>query len=102
MATKTVQHTPGPWMRQGQWATNRGVAECIEAQDWGIIGAWIDHSNEAEANARLIAAAPEMLELLKGVHEFLQGGGRLNAYSLFDERTYYQAASDIIAKAGGR
>lgn len=62
---KKAKHTPGPWMIQGQWSTNRGMAECIEAKDWGIIGAWIDIGNEKYANAKLIAAAPELLKALE-------------------------------------
>jgi hypothetical protein len=57
-------HTPGPWMPQGQWLSNLGIVECVEVKDWGIIGGWIDRSNEPEGNFRLILAAPDLLEVL--------------------------------------
>ena len=67
----TKKHTPGPWSIQGQWQlkTDTGEwvdAECVEAPKWGIIGAWVDAScDEAVENARLVAAAPELLEALR-------------------------------------
>ena len=88
----TTKHTPGPWMIQGQWATSRGTAECIEAQGWGIIGAWIDKSNEPEDNARLIAAAPELLDQLKHALRFW------DQLTMADAERYRAA----IAKAEGR
>lgn len=36
-----MAHTPKLWP-MGQWATDRGIAECIELEDFGIIGAVID------------------------------------------------------------
>lgn len=66
-----MKHTPGPWkvnnvfldnapnrfiVSQGKWG-GRNVADCGESGqgDWDI----------NEANARLIAAAPELLEALR-------------------------------------
>lgn len=59
------KHTPGPWFRMGEWNSNRGTLRCVEAQDWGIIGAWLDQSNEPEQNLDLICAAPDMLSQLE-------------------------------------
>lgn len=47
--------------------TDRGLAYCLEADEWGIIGAWIDTSNEPGDNVDLIVAAPDMLKALQGV-----------------------------------
>lgn len=63
--TKTATHTPGPW----------GLAlhdpQAVMAAD-GIVVVNIDGDGDEEdlANARLIAAAPELLEALIGVHSF--------------------------------
>ena len=52
-----TRHTPGPWV---------GTTSGIKA-----LGGWILHSvfgrtfEEAQANARLIAAAPEMLAIIR-------------------------------------
>lgn len=56
------KHTPGPW----QWEKRGGAFRAIEGASGTIVAvteeyagdAWIDIS---EANARLIAAAPELL-----------------------------------------
>jgi hypothetical protein len=102
------QHTPGPWLTErnnvhaGQIAT---VHHCI-GNDWVEI--WTDKwaetgmgENEQEANARLIAAAPELLEALK----------LFIAYDEFDDSDGYammmayadaiQAARVAIAKVTG-
>lgn len=52
--------TLGPWCLQGEWMTDRGLADVIEATDFGIIGGWIDGSNERDGNRRLIASAPDL------------------------------------------
>lgn len=98
-----MNHTPGPWELQGQWQlkTHTGEwveAECIEAPKWGIIGAWIDSSSdERVANARLIAAAPELLAALK------QCTGVLRTWCVTkDEEQVINNAEALVAKAEGR
>ena len=44
----------------------------VEAKSWGIILRVEDESDEPEANARLIAAAPDMLAALKEAREVLE------------------------------
>ena len=56
------QHTPGPWTSQGK-QTKHGEGLTVTSQDGISIIAEIPGGlpfNEIEANARLIAAAPEM------------------------------------------
>jgi hypothetical protein len=64
---RTVSHTAGPWtVITGQYpvgtiSINKSVSERICTIQWGEA----EHAKEAEANAALIAAAPELLEALK-------------------------------------
>lgn len=66
-------HTPGPWRLcyDGQIDGPDGKRIC--AFDWDSYKEF-NASNNA-ANARLIAAAPELLELLKGVAAIAHSGG---------------------------
>ena len=71
-------HTPGPWMpRRAVKPDNTGgydwaiiapdkaiVAECFEVVDWAENGVDFD-TRPVEANARLIASAPDLLETLQ-------------------------------------
>lgn len=65
-------HTPGPWEH---WATGAG-ATIVEAAHPNILLAEVigprphpDISDELKANARLIAAAPDMLAALESAVE---------------------------------
>lgn len=75
------KHTPGPWLTDrnnvhaGQIAT---INHCI-GNDWVEI--WTDKwaetgmgEAEQEANARLMAAAPDLLEALQDCLAFLESG----------------------------
>ena len=63
-------HTPGPWLiqRGDEWAdgivTLHGHNEDGTPMYW-TVASYNRRRDEAEANARLIAAAPELLEALK-------------------------------------
>ena len=70
------QHTPGPWEADGLWVTvetplSAHFCETMVVADCGLEAASRGHPRYgysvavAEANARLIAAAPEMLAALK-------------------------------------
>ena len=63
-----VKHTPGPWTDKGGsagavWAGNEFIASVYpNAQPgWDGYGRF-DRQDETEANARLIASAPDLLE----------------------------------------
>lgn len=84
----TSKHTPGPWRYDFDGddfpIVGRPTWECTR---YGVKGEWSialvhclgeesqEDGNEAEANARLIAAAPELLEALKLAHDYLCGDG---------------------------
>ena len=62
-------HTPGPWARTNltihtQSTAHRGALGLARVFDWIETDGVLD-ANEATANARLIAAAPALLEALE-------------------------------------
>ena len=59
----TAKHTPGPW-----YATTMGKAGWVDVFAHGVdIPIASTRHQDQEANARLIAAAPELLEALQSV-----------------------------------
>lgn len=64
--SEKLKHTPGPWFAHGRYIGTENHKSFIgECRDMN--GNW---SNDAPAssNARLIAAAPELLEALRGLY----------------------------------
>ncbi len=70
-----TQHTPGPWSSQSVTSVNeRGVfvyKRIVSPQGKTIVSDRGYIGDNAEANARLIAAAPELLKTLKDAHEWI-------------------------------
>ena len=113
MSTETqVGHTPGPWRLKElreivSEASNRHIAK-VTFPAFGFVG-----YDEADANARLIAVAPEMLDALRELLSIVQSGdapayGNLPQVDLAS-RWYVTLASAVeglagaaIAKAEGR
>lgn len=102
MATK---HTPGPWQAQDYW-----IIGCVE-DSWDIMAGadtacpWrVAKVFRSEANARLIAAAPEMYEALPDlshVISWLQNG--CDPIKAADELQVYQERIDRAkTKAEGK
>jgi len=77
--TKTAQHTPGPWQVHKTNASRFGIRSGQDslADVWAMIGSPVlmDRAHEGEANARLIAAAPDLLAALQliAAHEPVWG-----------------------------
>lgn len=106
MKKDNAEHTPGPWTATfmpagaGLWNTRimgpdgEHILADTYTQFYGPGQA------ESEANARLIAAAPELLEALAGLlkHAPLPKGIRKD----FSYTLYLEAARSAIAKAEGR
>ena len=115
--TQEVKHTPGPWIAEhgtgptnkyatastGVWSKPKfDVALELGDEDsdpmdpaW-VCGIWGDLSPEDFANARLIAAAPDLLAALKALLEYS---------GIIEERcgdAETKAARAVIAKAEGR
>ena len=84
--TKTI-HTPGPW----EVAEKRDGLQIIRNYEAWPVGTVLN-CPKLEANAALIAAAPEMLEALK---EVIQEMGA-------EDCPWYDKAKSAIDKAEGR
>lgn len=83
-----TSHTPGPWTTYAKWVvldnTGRTVAEAVGQLD----------SKERFANARLIAAAPEMLNFLQRLDE-------MDSFDQVKEMLSDEELELLIAKATG-
>lgn len=104
------KHTPGPWKIDGPKAMNiqcnihrvinddRFPAAFVPAWDQPAPGEE-DGTEEARANARLIAAAPDLLEALKALRDAVEASKKMNGREYIDLGIQVNAA---IAKAEGR
>lgn len=91
------KHAPGPWSIDTEYNTIIDVDESDVVQLYPE-----DVSDEAAANARLIAAAPELLEALKSLNERLTD---LNSRGLLPNdkklNTLIRESFDLTEKATG-
>lgn len=92
-----AKHTPGPWTTSGTvvsarvGASQRPVCEIsIAAPSKGKRYSVDDHRPELMANARLIAAAPELLEALEQAGDIVQQANLLSTASDADRRATIQ------------
>lgn len=102
------KHTPGPWeVERWNWPMEMtGRYHRVlnhERFPTAFIPAWsepgpfeVDGSDEAQANARLIASAPELLEALKEIVDAADGDG----WNQLDAS--FKKARAAIAKATGK
>lgn len=58
-----AKHTPGPWRAEGRYVMAQKVKTVAEVPCGGV-----HHGHVDAANARLIAAAPDMYDLLDSLH----------------------------------
>lgn len=101
-----MKHTPGPWIvRHMENAVRKWPVIINEARTIQI--AEMINAEYAEANARLIAAAPKLLEALKALCE--RGRDLGDSYYNKDDQsgmkgndTLFAEAEDAIAKATGK
>ncbi len=97
------KHTPGPWAFTEGDVERRAMSEVFKAKDktYGIALVnceWSNPSARAEdiANARLIAAAPDLLAACKSIMELL-----LNGSPTVPSAPIKAGVLDAIAKAEG-
>lgn len=101
MENKTQTHTPGPW-RMGKRAYDRA----IYGQQGAEVASMLDlfHTPaESLANARLIAAAPDLLESLIYIEAVCKAkaGAKNAAVDMADLREFASIARLAIARAEG-
>lgn len=97
-----MKHTPGPWE-----STTDGIELSITAKNGNLLATL---AKGDEANARLIAAAPELLEALKSMN--CMGGDERGGYCICPRNdgsapkekhsTTCNDAREAIAKAEGK
>lgn len=90
-----MSHTPGPWTVEKQNADGSYMPDLaawrivgIEPNEFVIAAIVTDVETlkeRGEANARLIAAAPELLEELKAYHDVLCGGDDCSVCALIEK-----------------
>lgn len=95
----TIKHTPAPWFSVAYADNNPTSIRIVKPQAKTttiakIIEADIDRK-EALANARLVAASPEMLEVLKALVSYCHSGEE-------GLRDIVDSASRVIAKVENR
>lgn len=92
-----TQHTPGPWYVADSLFTKGNVILANHPECGAHICTLPEFKVGQEANARLIAAAPELLRLLHNLTELAAfRGGHLDEYG-----AAIKEARDLIAKAKG-
>lgn len=104
----TTTHTPGPWRVSGFYIaadepTRDKRGSHRQVADWtcGLAGV-SDASDLQKANARLIAAAPELLAALKRATQLMEDADLDDESPNDDGYILLQACRAAIAKAEGR
>jgi len=101
------KHTPGPWRmdrnntHSGTIATVHGCKNADWADIWAPDASTADEE-EQESNARLIAAAPDLLEVAQGTLRLLHlMDGQWPGTLAIDARAIREQAEAAIAKVKG-
>ena len=93
--SEKVTHTPGPWsVEDCTPGESTGLRFAINSKD-NVIARTTDGWKEAQANARLIAAAPDMHEVLSELLDTLE----LSKDYGFDDE--YEKVRAVLAKVKG-
>lgn len=100
----TTQHTPGPW-----FVSEDSDCVFIRPSERAICGCAgdtispLENREEIEANARLIAAAPDLLAALIDLKKQLPASGlKFDIKKHFSLLVAYEAAGTAIHKATGQ
>lgn len=95
----TTSNTPGPWTVVGRLGYGYLIGPNV-AVAYGGVGS--GHADDGEANARLIAAAPDLLSAAREVMEALeQYGASIVPHLLDDDMNAGQRLRNAIANAVG-
>jgi hypothetical protein len=98
----STEHTPGPWTLEISDVpqTNKPFCGICGADGAGIVYATLRAPGELIANARLIAAAPDLLAALQALHACHRGFSSSPDWGALDDEAR-AAAESAIAKATG-
>jgi len=84
-----MKHTPGPWRTEVEDETNRllvtDVQDVIVAE---VFKQPLDPNEWATNNMKLIAAAPEMLDILEGIERWQNG----------DDNEFHTTALELLKR----
>ena len=100
--TQTAKHTPGPWTMKRLLPHLINIYGRDGNPIPGIGGvASCDAGSEAEANARIAVAGPELVELLTDIAAHLEGGAPLYSGSLIfrEDAPALEVIRNAVAKA---
>ena len=87
-----AEHTPGPWITDtSHWQDREGVT--IWAESKIIADVVPDGHNQEQANARLIASAPDLLACLQNL---------IDRGLIVNDNDHYEECIKAIAKATGK
>ena len=89
-------HTPGPWEVSRGKIAGVELSHTVVLTGRDAVAVFAGSADAGEANARLIAAAPELLAALRGIIEI---GKRDLSNPKYDG--YFEEARTAIAKAEG-
>lgn len=95
-----AKHTPGPWGKRGN-TVHKGklriatASYALKTSSLFLNGICIANQEEAEANAKLIAAAPEMIEALMDIVDAQNNPKR----TLASLNAAIKKSEDVIKKA---
>ncbi len=104
----TTQHTPGPWFyrRGDEWShdvvTHHGELPDGSTSCWTVASINKRREPEHVANARLIAAAPDLLEALKRVMPFIDCIAAVTREEIIEYEAAMKMADAAIKKAIGQ
>jgi len=101
----SANHASGPWMAEKHPQGHYGIFQRDYAHQVAEVFDRNTSPEMAEANARLIAAAPELLEALENCRLLIEGTAELNGLPFEGDGTFartIQEARAAIAKATGK
>jgi hypothetical protein len=97
-----IKHTPGPWAQHDETYCPGEIWGALDMNENGVRGIHIctlEDCVELQANAKLVAAAPELLEALEGLINLDDLQALAASHSVIFR--LYRAAQDVILKAKG-
>ena len=109
-----AKHTPGPWkfidatkvagMQFAQKCVIKAGGKQIADFSWNDSSPWFPTKGESQANARLIAASPDLLEALQECEEYFDNRADADCdqdgYVPNKEMRLLQVVRDALRKAG--